>query len=224
VCDHVRRMRLSLCILLLLALVTGSAAGATKPPKTTHTRAGMAAAQRLLLTEADVPRSWTAVAAGKLTPTLTCAGFSPSTAGIVETGSAASPAFRADATGPFAAEGVYVYATPAQAAAYWRRVVGPGIRSCMTQALVQGSTTDVKFTVRRTQSLALPPVGARRAGFRITATATTPGQVVTAYVDMLLLSTGKAIAAVSVSSFSEPVSPALERSLARSAARRLAAG
>ncbi len=179
----------------------------------------------MLLTKDDVARSWTSSPAGKTTPTLTCAGFAPSVSGVVETGSAASPAFRGGSSGPFASEVVYVYATEAQARAYWRRVVvGRSVRSCLSNVVEQGSTTEVKFTVVKLAALPLPSLGARRAAYRLTATAATTAQTITAYVDMLLIGDGNGIAALSLSSFSQPVSEQLERALGRAAARRLAAG
>jgi hypothetical protein len=226
-------MRSLLVVLLAVGALSAGAGAATagdaakQPPaagKTTHTRAGTAAAKRMLLTKRDLGAGWTAAPAGKTPPALTCAGFAPSTDGVVETGVAASPAFRGGDAGPFVAQSVYVYATPAQARRFWLRVVGAGVRSCLTQSVVQGSTTDVKFAVKKIQDLALPALGARRAGYRLTATATAPGQTVDAYVDLLLIGDGKAIAAISLSSFSQPLSERVELALARAAARRLAAG
>jgi hypothetical protein len=231
VCDDGRMRSLLVALLAVAALAAGTGAAmggvaAKKPPAAgrTHTAAGTAAATRMLLTKRDLGTGWTATPAGKTPPALTCAGFAPSTDRVVETGVAASPAFRGGDAGPFVGESVYVYATPAQARRFWLRVVGAGVRSCLTQSVVQGSTTDVKFAVKRIHDLALPALGARRAGYRLTATATAPGQTVDAYVDLLLIGDGEAIAAISLSSFSQPVSERVELALARAAARRLAAG
>jgi hypothetical protein len=209
---------------LATALAASAASAAKSPaPRSTHTDAGTALARRLLLTRADLPRGWAATPASGKTPRLTCAGFSPSTEGIVETGAAASPAFRAGASGPFVTETVYVYASAAQAKAFWQRLVGPGLRSCLVQTVTQASTTDVRFAVQRSEQLTLPRAGARSASYRLTATATAPGQTVAAYIDMLLVAQGRAVAALSVSSFSQPVARSLELALRRAAARRVAA-
>jgi hypothetical protein len=214
-------MRRLLTCLTAGLLVPAAASAATKPPKTTHTSAGMAAARRMLLPASALPRTWTAAAAGKSTPRLTCPGFAPSAAGIVEIGAAGSPAFRAETGGPFVSEGVYVYAKPAQALTYFGRVAGKGIRSCLTQSLAQGSTNDVHFTIGHTSTIPLPALGTRRAGYRVAVTVSAPAQSLTAYVDLLLVANGNAIAALSLSSYSEPFPARLELAVARAAARRL---
>jgi hypothetical protein len=218
-------MRGLLSSLAAAGLLVPVAQAATKPPAAgkTHTAAGMATAHRLLLTSRDFPKGWTSSPAGKAVPALTCGSFAPSTTGVVETGAAASPNFRAAAAGPFASEAVYVYATPRQARTFWRRTVGPGIAACFSQSVTQGSTTSVQFAVKKTQLLPLPRLGDRSAAYRVAATATTPGQEVTAYFDLLLIGRGAVVAAITFSSFSEPVSRELALARARAAARRLAA-
>jgi hypothetical protein len=218
-------MRGLLSIAAVAGLLVPVTQAATKPPAAghTHTAAGMATAHRLLLTSRDFPKSWTSTPAGKAVPALTCGSFAPSTTGVVEIGAAASPNFRAGATGPFASEAVYVYATARQARTFWRRAVGPGIAGCFSQSVTQGSTQAVRFAVKKTELLPLPRLGDRSAAYRLRATATTTGQSVTAYFDLLLIGRGAAVAAITFSGFSEPVSSELELAGARAAARRLAA-
>jgi hypothetical protein len=215
-------MRRLLSVGLAIGLLAPIAHAATKPG--THTKQGMATARRLLLTSTAFPRGWTSAAAGKTVPVLACSVFVPSTTGILERGAASSPSFRAGGTGPFVTEAVYVYATARQASTFWRRVARPGIARCLAQSVTQGSTKDVSFKVIRRETLAPPSVGARSAAYRVAATASTPGQTATAYFDLLLVGHGAAIAALSVSGFTDPVSPQLETSLARAAARKLQSG
>lgn len=225
-------MRGLLSVVAAASLLVPVAQAAKKPPAAghTHTTAGMAKAHRLLLTATDFPKSWTRSPPDKPVPGLTCGNFAPSTIGIVETGAAASPHFAAAAIGPFVFQTAYVYATAAQARTFWRRAVRPELARCLSQTVAQGSTQDVRFTVGKTQVLALPRIGERSAAYRVPATATiaptqtTPGQTVPAYFDLLLIGRGTGMSAITLVALAEPVSNGLELAFARAAARRLAAG
>jgi len=67
-------------------------------------------------------------------------------------------------------------------------------------------------------------VSVRAAGYRVTGTATVPYQTVNVYLDVLLLGAGDSVTELSISSFLEPPSRALERRLAKTVAGRIAAG
>jgi hypothetical protein len=217
------RGALAIAILAVLA-VPGTAPSATKPPATkTHTAHGMAQARSLLLTARDLAPSWTAQPAPKPVPSLSCAGRAPSTTGVVETGSAASPRFGAGPTGPFAAQTVYVYANARQASTYWRRAVGDRIGRCLSEAVVKGSTDAIRFTVSKVERLPALRVVGVSALFRVSAEVASAGQTVPAYVDIVLIQNRNAITALTFSSLSEPVGSTLRLRLSQRLANRLAA-
>lgn len=209
-----------LAVLLVACLLVPAAGAATKPP-TTHTKAGLAAARRALLPAGAFPSTWTSTAADKTVPSLVCplAGIDPT--GIVELGSAGSPHYRAGSAGPFAAESVYVYRSPKQAALLWKRLVGPAVGRCLAASITQGSTKDVTFSKTKSLPAAAPRVAGRVAAYRVSAQAATPGQAILAYFDLVLVARGASIAALSFSSFSEPPPAGIEALLARAAISRL---
>ena len=209
-----------LAALVLACLLAPVASGATKPP-TTHTKAGLAAARRALLPAGAFPSTWTSTAADKTVPSLVCALAAIDPTGIVELGSAGSPHYRAGKAGPFAAESVYVYKTPKQAALLWKRLVGPAVERCLAASVTQGSTQDVTFSKTTKLPASAPRVSGRSAAYRVSAQAATPGQSIAAYFDLVLVARGASIAALSFSSFSEPPPAGIEALLSRSAVSRL---
>jgi hypothetical protein len=183
-------------------------------------RAALAAARAALLRRSDL-HGWKATAGPKKAPALTCGSFSPSLSGISVLGSAASPTFSDGSSGPFVGETAYVYGSAGQERAFWHRVVGRRLLSCVAGSLTAASTTDVVFSVKHKQLLSVPRIGARDAGYRVRGTATSADGSQTVYLDMLVVGNGSAVGAVSFTSFFEPVSRRLELRLARLVASRM---
>jgi hypothetical protein len=214
-------MRGVLAAALLAGLALPAAAPAAKP-KPGHTKAGQAAARAALLTTKDVAAGWTATAAPKQVPSLGCSAAAPSVAGIRELGSAASASLRATANGPFVSQTAYVFATPVQAATVFRRVTGKVAERCLAESVKAGSTTDVQLAVAKTESLRGPALAGRTALVRATGTASSIGQRLATYVDLVLVARGRAVTALTFVSFEEPAAASLELRLGRIVAARLA--
>ena len=206
---------------MLATIVAGTAAGAVAIHSTP---AGTALARRALLVRADLGRGWIGTAAPKKVPDLTCPQFSPVLAGVVQIGAAISPTFQRSATGPFASQTAYTYASRTEAAAVWQAVARPRLLRCVSESLTRGSSDGVHFAVTGKRLLALPSLSVRAAGYRVTGTASVPSQTVNVYLDVLLLGEGDTVTELSISSFFQPASRALELRLARTVAGRIAAG
>ncbi len=185
------------------------------------TPAGRQLARQALLRRGDFGARWSSKPGPSKVPTLLCDRFSPSQSGIVMIGSAASSTFGASLSGPFVSQTAYAYATPAQAATFWNRVVRKRLLACVAESLVSGSSQGVTFKVTSEQLLALPRIAARDAGYRVTGTATTQGSAITVYLDMIVLARGRVVTAITTTNFSQPAARALELRLARKVARRL---
>jgi hypothetical protein len=207
-------------VIALLAITLLPAIAAASIVKR-HTASGMALARGALLVRGELGAGWTASPAPHAVPTLTCTDFSPQLNGVTERGAAVSPTFSASRSGPFVSQAAYVYTTAAQAAAVWQRVVTPGLLRCVADSLRSGGSNGVTLAVTRERLLALPGLAGPHAGYRITGTATSPGQVVDVYVDMLVLARGDTVSEISASSFEQPPARELELRLARAVARRL---
>lgn len=186
-----------------------------------HVPAGMAAARHALLDRGALGAGWTASAAPATSAALTCPTHEPALTGIVETGAASSAGFRASATGPFLAQSAWAYETAAQGAAYWSRVTGPGVVNCLVDAVQKGTTQSVAFSVLGRSRIPLPAIAPHATGYRVTATATSAGQVARIYFDLVLLGRGATITELTLARFVEPPAPAQELAIARLAARRL---
>lgn len=205
--------------LALAAALAPPAAAASSPPRK-HTKADMAAARSVLLRLADVGASWK-TGRSKL-GSLTCPSFQPTLKGVVETGAAASPNFRAGSAGPFVSQSAWVYRTAAQATTLWRAVVGKGLAGCFADSVRSGSTSSVTFAITGHRRLGLPKLRARAAGYRVVATAAATDQSITVVYDLIVLDRGRAVTELSFAGFSTPVPRALELRLARRTAARLA--
>jgi hypothetical protein len=90
-------------------------------------------------------------------------------------------------------------------------------------SLRHGSGGGIRFATTHQGQLGLPKLGARRSGYRVAGTATTTAQTINVYLDMVVLARGRTLTAISLSSFSEPVTRSLELGIARRAAARLPA-
>lgn len=217
-------MRSALAAAAALALAAAAAAAAAAPPngvEQKHTAKDMAAARSVLLARADLGQGWSG--GNSKVGSLTCPSFQPSLKGVVETGAAASPDFRAATGGPFVSQSAWIYRTAAQASTLWRRVVGSGLEQCLADSVTSGSTKDVTFTVEQRLRLALPTLRARAAGYRVVSSAATTSQTIAVVYDLIVLGRGRAVTEISFAGFSAPVPRELELRLARRTAARLAA-
>jgi hypothetical protein len=197
---------------VLLAILLAAAAPAAK-----HDAADMKAARTSVLAAADLGKGWTGKASPQAGVSLSCKGWSPSGAGIVETGAAASPSLSAATTGPFLYQATSIYATAAQANTYWARAVKPGIVACAVQNVEALAARGVKVSVISRGKLPLSSALAHTAAFRVKARA----NKLTLYFDVLLFGNGRTITTVSLSSFQSAPPPAFEEILARIVARKL---
>jgi hypothetical protein len=210
--------RRALAAVLLACLLAAPVAAALRVK---HTRPDTALARASLLRLRDLDKGWQASAQHGSVPALTCGSFNPSLTGVVETGAALSPRFQGDSAGPFASQTAYVYATRAQAATVWTGVARPGLIRCLADTVTRGGSPSGKFEVVGKQRLTLPKLADRAAGYRVVATLTAPGQSSTTVVDLLVVAHGRALTAIGLSSFDEPVPKAAEDRILRRAAERL---
>jgi len=190
-------------------------------PGVHHTSAGTAVAHRALLQRADLGPGWIVGATPKQVGTLACRTPTYLT-GVVETGSAVSPTYRAAPSGPFVAATAFVYNSASGAARYFTKIAKPSALACLAQSLTAfKSSAGVAFAVRKQEVLPAPRVSVSAAAYRVIGRATVSAQKVTVYADVVLLQHGTAISEVSFASFSAPVGAGTEARIARAAAARL---
>src|SRR4051794_25984869 len=115
---------------ILLAVLLVAAA-----PVARHNAHDMTVAKSTVLARSDLGKGWSGTASPQGGVAFACRGYSPSGAGIVETGAAASPTFSFGPTGPFLLQKTSVYRTVAQANTYWRRAVTSKLLACAVQTL-----------------------------------------------------------------------------------------
>lgn len=199
----------------VLASVT-TAAGKT-------TAAGNAQAATVLLTRAEIGRSWSEEAAPKSVPPLTCPSFHPRLRGDVQIGAAISPRFQGSSSGPFVSQTAYVYATPAQGTAAARALMRAKLGTCVSASLVDGSGGGVSFAVSKESPLRLPRLGVAAIGYRVAGTASQPYQLVDVYLDAIVLAHGATVTEVSFATFLAPPAESLELRLARQIAKLIKA-
>lgn len=171
--------------------------------------------------ERDLGSEWSSTPAARKVPEPTCPAFDPMLAGVVETGAASTPTFQKTASGPFVSETSYVYATSAQEASTWHKLATHGFLRCVATSLAQGAGQGVSFKVTGRHRLSLPKLAASAAAYRVSGTASQPGQSVGVYLDVILLGRGRAISELSFSSIQQPLSRKFELRLARTAAGRM---
>jgi hypothetical protein len=188
------------------------------------TPAGTVLARAALLRHGDFGKGWNSAPGPSSVPPLTCPRFSPHVPAVTEVGDAASPVFRESSNGPFVAQDAYAYATAAQRTAVWGATVRRGLVRCVAESLVGGSGRDVRFAVTGKRLLGSPKLAVAAAGYRVSGTATSQGQSVNVFLDMLVLGSGRTITSISLSSFEAPVARPLELRLARAVARRMGPG
>jgi hypothetical protein len=199
----------------LLAIVL--AAGATGAPAVEHTLGGTKAARASLLAAADLGEGWTGKPSLQTGVMFACKGYRPSGAGVIETGAATSPTLSYSSVGPFISQKTSVYATPREAATYWRRAVRPGLVACAVQNVedLRSRGLDVKIVGKA--KLPFSSAVDRAAAYRVTAVANR----LPLYFDVILLGRGRTITSVAISSFQQAPPPNFEQLLARVIARKL---
>jgi hypothetical protein len=187
----------------------------------TRTAAGQALAQAALLERSDLGSGWVAAPPPKTIPSLTCPRFDPRVSGAVQLGAAASSTFQSSSDGPFVSQSAYAYATASEQAAVWRAVVRRNLLRCVAASLSQGSAQGVEFAVTSQRLLALAKLPVPAAGYRVGGTASTAGQTIGVFLDVLVLGRGRVVTEISISSFGAPASPQLEQRVARLVSQRL---
>ena len=197
---------------ILLAIVLATAAPAVKP-----TAADTKAAQKTLITAADLGKPWSGKTSAQAGVQLSCKGHQPSGAGIVETGVATSQTLSPAATGPFLLQNTSVFATAAQANAYWKRAVDAGLADCVAQTVEGLGAKGVKVTILSKGKLPLSTSLAHTAAYRVKAKA----NKLTLYYDVLLLGDGRTITSIAISEFQAPVAAAVEQGLANLVIKKL---
>jgi hypothetical protein len=201
---------------VLLAVLLAVSAPAVK-----HDAAGMVLAKASVLAAGDLGKGWSGTPSPQGGIALACRGFDPSGAGIVETGAAASPTFSFGPTGPFLLQKTSVYATLAQANAYWRRAVTAKLLACAVQTLQAVSSRGVKVTITKQAALPFTTSAAHTRAFRVAGALTSNGNTVTNYLDVIVLGNGRAITAITISSFKSPPPAQFEQIVAHQVVTKL---
>ena len=213
-------MARSVAALLFAALVLVGAASAAGPA-VKQTAAGTAAAKASLLTLHDFGQGWTQTATRTSGLDVTCSGHAPSGKGIVQTGAASSPTFAGGKVGPFIAQVTSVYATGAEASAYWKRAVTASLANCARQSLQTVAAKGITVKVLSQGALPLPKVAPLVAAYRVVATLSSSAQKnLRTYVDWILVGQGKTVTEIMISSF-QLVPADFEHALALIADKRM---
>jgi hypothetical protein len=171
-------------------------------PSVDHTPSGTAAAKASLLTSADLGNGWSASATPQSGIDVSCAGHRPNGKGITEIGAASSPSFSAGTTGPFIVQQTSVYASAAQAKAYWRRAVEAGLIACTEQSLAPLAKRGIKVKVVSAGALPVQNVTPMTAGYRVVATlSSSANKDLRTYLDWVMVGNGKTLTQIVISSF-----------------------
>ena len=191
-----------------------------------HSSAGTKLAQASLLRVRDLGSGWTAEqASGASTGlNLSCTGFAPKLADLVEVGTATSPNFKGSPIGPFVVQKTSVYADGKTARALWRRAVKPRLVECVAQSLGALTSRGVKVTITSTTTIPLGAMADRSASYRVIATLTTSKQRLKTYFDVVMLASRRTITELTISQFQKAPPLEWEKGLAKIVARRIGAG
>jgi hypothetical protein len=202
------------------AVLAGPAAAAAPPAR--HTAAGTAAAKASLLTKSDLGKYWTAGATGTPGLRLSCQGWSPSGAGVVETGAAGTPSYSSSNVGPWVVQTTSVYGSSKQASTYWARAVQPGLVACVLQTVKAVESQGIKVTVLSKGNLPVSKASSLTAGYRVVANLTAPGKTPRKlYFDVVLVGRGNTLSEISMTSFVAPVPAKVENALAKLVGSRI---
>jgi hypothetical protein len=199
---------------VLLAILLAVAA-----PAMQHTSADTKTAQASLLRTTDLGTGWTGKASPQSGATLGCTGFEPSGAGIVETGAATSESFSYGTIGPFVLQNTSIYANAAEANTYWKRAVTPQLVSCVAQVLQAVAARGVKVTITKRGTLPFSTSLPHTAAYRVVGLLG-PHKYVN-YVDVILLSKGRTLTVIEITSFKSPPPADFENGIARIVVNRL---
>jgi len=204
--------------LVVAAVAVGDASAAA--PAVKRTKADDAAARATLLTSADLGKEWKVTrATSQQAPGFSCSGYEPSGRGIVETGAATSPSFSSN--GAIVQQNTGVYATAKQARAFWARAIRPGLAACAGQTLASIESRGIVVSNLAAGTLPLAKPVPRTAAYRVTATLKANGKTLKTYYDVLIVSRGRTITEITISTFGNPAPQAFEHALAVIVARRL---
>jgi hypothetical protein len=200
----------------LLAILVAAVTPAMK-----HTTADTTAARASLVTVSDFGKGWSGKASPQAGLVFGCTGFHPSGQGIVETGAASSATIQYDTIGPFVFQKTSVFATTTQANTYWQRSVTPKLITCVSAVLRAVSRRGVKVTITSQGKLPFSAPLPRSAAYRAVGTLASAKNTVRNYVDVIVLEQGRAITAITISSFKIPPPASFEKALAKIVAARL---
>lgn len=178
------------------------------------------AAHRARLRLGDFPPGWTAHDDEAAPAESPCATVRDARRAVVAR--ARSPEFtRGDAQS--VSQTVYVYATEAEASAWFDRLISDSTRRCMgdsiSDAIADGLEADT--AAPQTGELRVPPLGTASHAARVTTPATVDGAEVEIVSDVLIIQAGQGLAFTVLVGASAPIADDLRDTLAAQAARRL---
>jgi hypothetical protein len=177
-------------------------------------------ARPLLITRAELGAGWSrSAAAPGHVPALSCHTL-PTALRSARRHAAASVTWTQGNAGPFVQQTVFRWASAATATAIWRQLARPSLLTCLARSLTHGGSSGVTFTVTGRHPLTAPHLSVGIRAYRVRATAVIGGQQFPAYLDELVLNTGGAISELSVATYEEPPTAAVEARIARLVARR----
>ena len=214
----------SVLLLVLGAMLAGVAhAGDSLEPRKAYRKADQAFARAAVLQRSDLPGWRVQAVEGTGTNDLRCGRvYAPNLSDLTVTGQAQSSF--AQGVSSFALSGAGLFASAAQAAKAWKRVITPGLVKCLRmsfEASVRNSSSGLEVRTLYAGPLALPRVAERTAAFRLSVEVKVNGQAVRSYFDVVLLGRGRISAELGFVSLQRPFPPAFERELARSVASRM---
>jgi hypothetical protein len=210
-------------LLFLAACCSSVARAAGVDPVVKPTTAGMATAQRALVTGGELGSAWTEGVAFTPTPSaIPCQGLKPNQSQLVETGVGGTSFDRGPWLNLTAA--TRVFATAAQTQDSWRDTSGPALARCYERSLEGDGER-----LRNAQRFTFPSRAQHSAGFRLVTTMARrpalgqgPALLVRVYTDVFALSSGRTQELVAFSSFTSPLSHAFEARIVRQVSLRLA--
>jgi hypothetical protein len=215
-------MRLVAVMVAAATLVSGAAAAG---PTIELTAAGNASAKASLMQLADLGKGWASKAAPNGGLEVSCKGFQPSMAGIVETGAASSPAFSDSSVGPFLSQTTSVYGSASQAGAVWSRAIQPGLIACIALSVdaIAATGQGVKVKITSKGPLTIEKPTPLLSAYRVIATLTSSKVRYkrTLYFDVVVVGKASTVTELTFSSLQAPVPAAVESALAALVARRI---
>jgi hypothetical protein len=207
-----------LAVLLVAATAAGGAAAAGPAKK--HTSAGNASARASLLSAKDLGTGWKVTAAiSQQAPSFQCRGYQPNEDDLVEIGAATSPSF--SASGAIIQQYTAVFATAGQASTLWGRAVKRGLVNCVAQTLASIQSKGIKVSDLSGGTVGMPKPIAKTMVYRVIATLKAGNRALRTYFDVIVLSSGKTVTEVTISTFGNPVPAKSELALAQVVAKRL---